>query len=366
MNSDPHDSAAWRTFGILDADETAGFDEAARLDPELKKAVRDIESIAATVAVVSTAPVMPRAGQLERLQMRLGIQTPKKTNWAAISGWAAAIALAGIFTISRTEKSQPPIADAPSVTPPAPTVETLTLPAEQPVVITPERAIPNQPNFQTIVEATVVAQQIVQETTDTRRLIQEIDVLRDQLEHYARRDQERFSPVQGMAWPIVMRMIPPDMQSDVIAAISSNEEETPLTTVLGDTMLNNGQLTDEIAARAVLDKEPEQSMGGATLPPMPMAVPIYDTARDTGTLIVHNLPSTAEGESINLWVETDKGKKAIYVGKLPKGNPATAAESFDFNLGSMGVVPSAFILTKDNVDLPTEPEASNVILQGPR
>ena len=78
MNSDPYDSAAWRTFGMLDPDESAIFDEAMRHDPLLRSAYREMDRISAAIAAATTPPLDPKPGQLERLQYRLSLNRPKR------------------------------------------------------------------------------------------------------------------------------------------------------------------------------------------------------------------------------------------------------------------------------------------------
>ncbi len=98
--------------------------------------------------------------------------------------------------------------------------------------------------------------------------------------------------------------------------------------------------------------------------PSPSAVPIYDPARDTGTLVVNNLPDTVEGEFYNLWVTPEGNGEMIFVGRLPQSN-ARSADSFDFSLGSADIVPAGFVLTRDSRPKPSPPSSSNIILQGP-
>ncbi|MCX6866413.1 MAG: hypothetical protein NTV46_09400 [Verrucomicrobia bacterium] len=102
----------------------------------------------------------------------------------------------------------------------------------------------------------------------------------------------------------------------------------------------------------------------SSLSKLPTAIPIYDAARDSGTLVVSNLPPAAEGESYHLWVSTKIGEQPIYVGGLPESS-ASGADSFDFSLGSTMVLPSGFILTKDPQDTPAAPSEANIVLQGP-
>ena len=97
----------------------------------------------------------------------------------------------------------------------------------------------------------------------------------------------------------------------------------------------------------------------------PSAIPIYDSARDSGTLVVSNLQPASGGEAYNLWVTIEDGKKPIHVGRLPEAM-ARGADSFDFSLGSTAIVPTGFYLTRDPRGKSTAPSGANTVLQGPR
>ena len=116
MNSDPYDSAAWKTFGMLDADESAAFDDAMRSDPALRKYALEMDRLSAAIAACTTAPVEPEAGLLERVQDRLR-HRPSRTAgiWLAVTGWAAAIALALVLVLGRDrlESATKPAAEPP-------------------------------------------------------------------------------------------------------------------------------------------------------------------------------------------------------------------------------------------------------------
>jgi hypothetical protein len=100
-------------------------------------------------------------------------------------------------------------------------------------------------------------------------------------------------------------------------------------------------------------------------PPSPTAIPIYDAARDAGTLVLSNLPAAPAGLEYNLWVRTKANATPVRVGMLP-GAGASSAESFDFSLGAEQVIPAGFILTQDPHDQPGMPHPGNIILEGPQ
>lgn len=357
MNSDPHELAAWRTFGMLDADEAAGFDEATRHDPELRNAYREMDCIATAVAVTTTIPIAPRAGQLERLHARLGLNAAKRTNWFGISGWAAAAALAMILILDRNStKMDQGVENHPT----------------NPAVLTPNRsqvatAVPSSKKGDESDGAGQVEPQqdmLTGASADidgrgyAKRLIQEREARRDKLENFQEQDRKRFEPVAGMAWPIVMRMLPPGMAGELSGEVVTNDDhEPPITALLGDALTaSNLKIADDTLAAARTGEV-------ATAKADSSAIPIYDAARDTGTLFV-NLPVKAPEMERYLWVETQEGGAPIYVGRLPESNNQ-GPDSFDFSLGSTGIVPSAFFLTESGAGKPVAPSEENTILEGP-
>lgn len=373
MNSDPHDSAAWRAFGMLDADETAAFDEAMRDDPELMHAMREIECLSAAVAAASTAPVVPKAGQLERLQLRLGLNTPRRTNWAAISGWAAAAAVTLLLawnhtTVSRTQvaiqegAARPVIPHLPAPARPT-TVAKETDPTEM-----AEDSAPDLAEDGPTLAITRAEELRVSAAADQQRLNHEISALRNQLASFEKMERDRFeAAVPGMAWPVVMRMSPPGSNSGTTGSLTRPGEDSPVTTALVDAMTGSGKSTEILDHGKGEPVTGDVGITGLVPPPdvRPFAVPIYDLARDTGTLMVSNLPPIAAGESYNLWVKTSPETPPIHVGKLPQMD-YRVADSFDFNLGKAGIVPTAFILTKDVQPVPPQPTESSTVLEGPK
>ena len=363
MNSDLHETAAWRTFGMLDADEAGAFDEAVRRDPELRKAVDEIHELTTALAVVSSVPVKPRAGELDRLRARLGFPVRRRSQWIAWSGWAAAAVLAVALVIEKPSKEAG--ASMAEATNPVSSSKAAALETPAPAKV--EATEPHAGNGPVIdPNATALLENAMPGRIETKRLIQEIEVLRGQLARIQKRDRERFSPVPGVAWPIVMTMRPPGFPAEGDLAANA------LNTVLGDALagretLAGGRLTTPVG-------DPNQtpdtnaSVQTPTDPlapaPTPTAIPIYDSARDAGTLVVGNLPPLEENESYNLWVRTSDAANPIYVGRLPQ-TVAAGADALDFSLGSTGIVPSGFLLTRDAESAPVTPGNDNTILQGP-
>lgn len=366
MNPDPRDSAAWRSFGMLTPDESEAFDEAVSHDPTLENACQEMDRLAAAIAVTSVRPVVPRAGQLDRLRRRLDLPAAKRTNWPAISGWAAAAALAG-FAVVRPTPVLPTatVAKSSATSPTSPPNIAVAASTEE----TDDADAISFPILPASTEEVTEIDQSLVVKGETKRLIQEIEVLRDKLESLQIRDRERFDPTPGMVWPIVVRMVPPDppitappvYQAAAAAtgqpapaiptATTPTADDPPMTAMLGDALAY---------ARQTVPTPPP------TPPPVtPSAIPIYDAARDKGTLVINNLPVITAAESYNLWVSTDNSEQPIYVGRLPESSKP-GADSIDFSLGATAIVPSGFLLTRDPRGTPHAPSNQSTILLGPR
>lgn len=311
MNSDPYDSAAWKTFGMLDADENAIFNDAMRDDPALRTYSLELDRLSAAVAASTAIPVDHGTEPIESIRRRLKLNPAMRAGRLfALAGWGAAAVLAIALILSRSGRSDASATQSKAVT-----------------SGTGKPAATPKPTSKVV----------------AKRLSQEIEVLRGNLEKFQHRDQALFAPVPGMAMPVVMTMTPPGVPAT----------ESPITTMLGD-------------AVRVSTVETEIDNSGFPEPPpaVPSAMSIYDSARDLGTIVVTDLPEAAEDEAYNLWVTTESGGQPIYVGSLPE-SIANGAESFDFSLGSTLILPSGFIITLDPTDASPSPNENNIVLQGP-
>lgn len=376
MNSDPYDSAAWRTLGMLDADESAIFDEAMHHDPVLKGAYLEMDRLTAAIAAACSTPIAPKAGQLERLQSRLGLNKTKHLHlWLAITGWSAAAVLAAMLVLDHNRATSAPAsggsAASTEITPATAPTNPLATPADTAPATPPrsDRDIAGNPPSAKDADLKAVVK------VETKRLVQEIEVLRDNLEKFQHRDRVLFEPVPGMALPIIMKMNPPNASGEDAAALAANDSQSPVQLLLSDTMklATDFTATPESQGAGVLAENPTASVNPDSSPPLadapaeivpPSAIPIYDAARDSGTLVVSNLPAASPGKVYNLWVTTHNGEKPVYVGSLPPVTSAKA-ETFDFSLGSNMVIPSGFTLTQDPEASPASPSAGNTVLQGP-
>ena len=409
MNSDPYDSAAWRTFGMLDADESAIFDEAMRHDPLLRGAYLEMDRLSAAIAATTTVPIPPRAGQLERLRNRLGLEPAASRSpwWFGISGWAAAAALAlfmvlrspgpepsGVVKTTGPDKSTGPANATPPAMPGSAAANgSPAASAGGALAASGTPAAADHSNDSAVAPPAQAPAAGGATKAETRRLVQEIAVLRENLEKFQRRDRILFDAVPGIALPVVMTMAPPGKEKDdeLSPTLVASDGDSTITALLGDALAamtrNQGAplkegLEEPLEGIGVANvSQPDGTalgapplVGDAALPVPPelpalgsvepSAIPIYDMARDSGTLVVNNLPQITEDETYNLWVTTETSTAPIYVGSLPQAT-GDGAESFDFSLGSTTVLPSGFVLTKDSRDTPQRPSESNTVLQGP-
>lgn len=343
---------------MLDADEAAGFDESMRQDPELRNAWRKMNCLSAAIAAATVTPIAPRPGQLERLQTRLGLNASRSTNWPAITGWAAAAALTLILVLddrAQISTSRNDLAATPTTrgTTPAVAPSLIEAPAGD-VTAPPEKNVSTPPPESSRIAAAQENEIRTIAKVETKRLIQEIEVLREKLEGAQKRDQRRFEAVPGMSWPIVMTMGPPLADNAKGEAVFAMVGDGPtLTNVIGDALAGNGYIP------------PFEPSGKSTTPTVaPSAIPIYDAARDVGTLVT-NLPRTNADEPYILWVQTENSDTPVLVGQLPASD-VPGADSFDFSLGKTAVVPTGFILTKGAEGKAEPPSSSNTVLLGPR
>lgn len=372
MNSDPHDSAAWRTFGMLDADESAIFDSAMRADPALRDAYLEMDRLSAAIAAATATPIEPKPGQLERLQNRLGLHGSKRAYlWLGISGWAAAAVLALLLVLESTGTQHHPAGDTASdatnkaAAPSSPTTPVDNIaPHNKNAAETPGQT--TDPHDPALVAAPSDPDKPMDNTQlakiENQRLITEIQVLRETLEKIQHRDRVLFKAMPGMALPIVMTMRPPGLNSEDSASIAKNDEPAAITAMLGDALnAMNSLATGEPSPGTAVIRASNPTSPTLT---HPSAVPIYDAARDSGTLVVSNLPPAETGLVYNLWVSGDPEGQPTFVGSLPQRS-AAGGDSFDFSLGSTSILPTGFLLTKDPQGTPASPSISNTVLEGP-
>jgi hypothetical protein len=359
---------------MLDADETAGFDEAMRHDPELMGAYREVECLTAVIAAVVTHPVKPQSGQLESLHLRLGLNVAKRTNWLGISGWAAAAVVLLLWQLPNrdkdpqnlTQRETRPVRVAVTKLSPPPAATVVTAAVASPIEETPPKnSLEKSARLITApAELTAVVKR------ETRRLTQEIETLRSHLESAEARDRRLFEAVPGFSRPVVMRMkLPEDVTlasasefSDGGVATEKTEfpltEDQPIATVIGDALAS--------AAQPKLKRHAPPPPAAVNASASLSAISVYDPALDTGTIVIAgDLPADSGDGPPQLWMVTDDGIP-IYVGTLPVVGTQGAENTFDFSFGKPSTVPKGFILTKGSPGPPVPPTAANTLLVGPK
>jgi hypothetical protein len=357
---------------MLDADESAAFDEAARHDSHLKSATREMDRLQASVALVASRPVMPREGHLERIQARLG-QQPKRqfSLWFGISGWAAAAALAlllvwnakiiPVFSSNSASAAASSIQPRPQVPGTHEAIQTSLATSDSPDSATSESTPTGSQDSNA---SSVVIRR------ETERLTREIATLQDQVRSYQLHKQQWFEVLPGVATPVIMVMSPPGTPADERAGLALND--SPVSQLLVETLRvsSTEKQPSSSVADAARPTNADQVFQAADATPsvvaeLPSAIPVYDAARDAGTLVVSNLPPVAADMEYNLWVQTSPGEKPVRLGILPDAG-TSPSESFDFSLGTNTIMPSGFILTQDPKEKPTAPSGKNTVLQSPQ
>ena len=306
---------------MLGGDESAEFSEAMRDDPGLRRACQEMDRLAAAIAATSCAPVTPQAADVERLKRSLGLPHAgrKAPLWLAVSGWIAALGISA-WVVREELVSPKEVATA---------------------------AEPSPPPVQTAVETR-------DSSVEIGRLSSEIGALRENLEAFQQREREFYQILPGRALQVVMTMLPP------------GDTSTGRPSLITPAMLGDALAAMNRQSAAVEEEIPaEQTTAIHQAQPMPpMAVPIYDPVRDSGTLVVSDLLPAEQGHAYHLWVSTSHSTQPVFIGSLPESS-ATGADAFDFSLGSSMILPTGFLLTYGPVGTPTAPGAENTVLVGP-
>lgn len=343
MNS--HDKFPLDAFGI--EPESRQSHPPSRDDSALADLVTTV------VALDYSRPLYPQVHSFDIISEKLFVHPALslKHRCIAWSGWAAAVAIALLFLLDRMDEAGKPIltehgkeeagkALTPGQSPSVPANQSL-----KPSQNTIRKKTRSSDNQVAIEAATIREQQ--------RSLIQEIDILRKQVSILVSRDTERLAVQNGVSWPIIMKLTVPG--TDPEAAIV----QYPL---LGALLRSDSNDTTAPSDSQELTASNESS-AVSPAPSLPSAVPIYDPARDAGQLLVSNLDKPVYGQAYFLWVQPDNSSQPVLVGTLPDNIAST--ESFDFKLGSVGIIPDRFMITQDFQQAPQLPTATNTVLLGP-
>ena len=342
---------------MLDAEESAAFDDALRENADLRNAYREINALSAAVAASQVKPLQTRAGEIERLQTRLGLLRQRPVNWLGISGWAIAASLALLLVVSHShrlvDQGRPMGASAAPASAPGSPAKNDPGSVEIPREDNQALAASGASNGVADGKETKLAKK-----GEAMKLIQEISVLREKLESVAKRDQKRFEFVPGRSWPVMMTMAPPPSSDEDDTTIP--EDAPALTARVADALAGISSITGDPSATFA----PEEN-AAASSNATPAAIPIYDPVTDQGAIVVAGLPQPEEDMGNFLWVATETSEVPVLVGQLPP-NESQQDVSIDFELGTRGILPTSFILTNGEIGNPAAPSAKNTILIGPR
>ncbi len=383
MNSEAYESAALHTLGILTPEEAQAHTAALRTEPVRAAAQQALDQLATVIALTEAPPQRPPAHVWTQIQAACGLvpmPAAAVTRWPqallAYSGWgvAAALALAWNWwphSVAPTaEASLAPLVPPEKIFPstnsntrrvvrpvdaPTPQIASTAAPAAEAALESVTRnACSTLPNLDPTMGANAGS-----DKTENHQLIQEIDTLRAQLALAQRTNTERLTPVSGRAWPVIIELKPPKTENaDSLKPPPLATEAEPITTRLGDALA--GKVNDP-----------------TTKPTEISAVPIYDPARDTGTLAVKNLPLAPAGTEYRLFATTDGGtltnaslsdgnrslSTSIFVGTLPK--LISGSDSIDFRLGTTGIIPTSFTINTIPIGSNDVPTLNNTVLVGP-
>ncbi len=318
-----------------------------------------IDTIATVIALKQAQALQPQNKSFAEVQSKISSRrAPRFAPWNIVlsaSGWAAAAAVTLFFTYHSSSKQ-----DLPSVSNISPDHAGSPNPKNSQTATAPAMASEDEGIAAMQKAATDPNKNVSNDKvkSEQRSLIQEIETLRLTISQLKQRDNERLTPTPGVAWPLIVKMTRPGEEDTVIA---SNDD-------ILHSMLNEpdalASLLPHENAKGINAQEVETPPLADTEEPVASAIPIYDPARDKGQLIVNNLPVADENQTYYLWVKTAQSTNPLLVGALPN-NINSTSETFDFRLGSTGVIPDSFQITMDGPQNPVLPQSSNIILQGP-
>lgn len=388
----------------------------ARQTPEELELAAMIDEVSAVIAADHAAPIQPRPSTLTAIQRRIRAKSVQRpvTNWITWSGWAAAAAIMLFALLKPQPQGRNDVARA--ATPDVSAVEHPANPITQASDHTAaeEQAPPEQAPAS--VSAKAVARSMA--PAEPLSLREEVDTLRAQVSSLLKRDAERVTAVDNLAWPVVIRMKKPgstELSGDSVlrSLLSPQQLAMNQLSISKNLSLNNSIDSAEAISPPVASAEnvvlpdtalptpgarlPEADGGSENLgsvivggsasglpngtPPEPLtaedglsseesfdtsptAIPVYDPARDQGQLLLSNLENPPQGQAYYLWAKVTDGSRPQLVGALPE-NINASSDAFEFKLGAAGVIPQSFIITQGKLNQPQAPTSSNTILQGP-
>jgi hypothetical protein len=351
-----NDDFSLDSFGIGNAPD-------ADSNSRLQRDVVDLVSV--VIALDHSKPVQPKAASLQAIYGKISPRRviPFHQRFLTWSGWAAAVAVGMFFVVQKAGSIRQSMThDQQLHQQNHQQANSQNLPANQ-LSASKESSYFKDPLFlkgeSDLVGGRVGVDAVNPEATklanekqapQQRSLIQQGEPIRSQIAQLGSLDKERLLAKNGTSWPIIMQLNTPD--HSIIGSVIDIEFELSALT-LGD-VFNSPQSKSRVDVSSV---SPETDSVVAS------AVQIYDPLRDSGLLQVSNLSEIPKDQAYFLWVKSDQSAKPVLVGSLPQN--FTSSETFDFNLGSVGIIPEQFVITQDNQKSPNSPDPSNTILISP-
>ncbi len=371
MTPDPRDITARRLMGLLPPEDASLYDATAAGDPAMDSALQELEHTAALIAVATAPPAAPAPETWQRIKAACGL-TPaagrRPARFVAWSGWGVAAALAlllasksGYFSSSRHPGT---LDGGGGISRTTPGRDGSPVRPEDPAPATDPDAIAEHPGAddKTHLPGVTPDPDLHPEPAEKRRLIQELATLRTELSKFRDRDRQLFAAVPGRTWPVIIEMLPPGNTPD---ATASAEQSPSLAARVGQALAGidpQEPPPDSIDPAATIDPaKPDETLPANDS--RPRAIPVYDPARDSGTLAIHDLPPATDGFEYNLWVNPGGNSQPVLAGTLPLD--LRSSDALEFSLGTTGILPASYQLTLDPSGAPAPPASGNIVLQGP-
>jgi hypothetical protein len=330
------------------------------LTDEERRYLELADEVSAVIAVENSQPLRPQGKTLKAIHNAISLHHPKSITQMlySSSGWAAAAAMAMILFLNQQNSTPSSSHLAGSATAPASPRPT----TGENVTASPSRdeKIAAADPSASILEnehagaTTSAAKTILPENLDgQRKLIQEIETLREKVADLTSRDSVRMAIRSGVSWPVIMKLTSPNVNAEAVVV------QNPLLGAFLEPDRAVARIDSEETSTPQTTDEPVVTPD----PTLPSAIPVYDPARDLGQILLNNVAPVEEGQSLNLWVVYDGAATPQQVGTFPGG--IKDGETISFQLGSKGMIPRDFIITQDAQNAATLPNESNILLSNP-
>ncbi len=321
----------------------------------------DLADVVSTViALENSQPLRPQGKTLNAIHRAISLHQPQSI-WQMIyasSGWAAAAAMTMIFVLQQ-EKTAPSSSHlaGKKTTPAATGVTTRANGVSQTLpdlpIASADSSPPISPNDQALA-TTIPPKNLSPENAEgQRKLIQEIETLREKVADLTSRDSVRMAIRSGVSWPVIMKLTSPNVNAEAVVV------QNPLLGAFLEPDRALARIDSEETSSPQTTEEPVVTPD----PTLPSAIPVYDPARDLGQIMFDKVPTIEEGENMNLWVVYEGVATPQQVGTFPGG--IKDGETISFQLGSKGMIPKDFIITQDAQNAAAQPNEANILLSSP-